>query len=140
MTYSAGDENPRRTALTQQARELLDGPNFAIVATANPDGSLQQSVVWARQRDGELVFSTVEGRAKQRNLLRDPAISVLILDRDNGYRYTEIRGLARMESAGADGVIDELSRAYTGQAWVETQTRPRVNVVVTPTHITEHTG
>jgi len=25
-------------------------------------------------------------------------------------------------------------RKYTGEAWVEKQTRPRVNVIVTPTH------
>jgi len=124
--------------LTPLARELLAGPHFAIVATVNADGSPQQSVVWARERDGEVIFSTVEGRAKPRNLQRDTTINVLIIDGENGYRFSSISGTARLESDNADALIDELSHAYTGQPWVETQTRPRVTVVVTPTRVTDH--
>lgn len=120
--------------LTPQARELLRGPNFTVIATINADGTPQQSVVWVTERDGDVIFSTVEGRAKHRNLVRDPRIGVLVLDRADGYRYSQIRGIARLESANADALIDELSRKYTSEAWVETQTRPRVNVIVTPTH------
>ena len=124
--------------LTPLARELLAGPHFAIVATVNADGSPQQSVVWARERDGEVIFSTVKGRAKPRNLQRDTTINVLIIDGENGYRFSSIRGTARLESDNADALIDELSHAYTGRPWVETQTQPRVTVVVTPTRITDH--
>jgi PPOX class probable F420-dependent enzyme len=95
--------------LTPLARELLAGPHFAIVATVNPDGSPQQSVVWARERDGEVIFSTVEGRAKPRNLKRDTTINVLIIDGENGYRFSSISGTARLESDNADALIDELS-------------------------------
>lgn len=124
--------------LTPLARELLAGPHFAIVATVNADGSPQQSVVWARERDGEVIFSTVEGRAKPRNIQRDKTINVLIIDGENGYRFSSISGTARLESDDADALIDELPHAYTGRPWVETQTRPRVTVVVTPTRVTDH--
>jgi hypothetical protein len=67
-------------------------------------------------------------------LVRDPRIGVLVLDRADGYRYSQIRGIARLDSTNADALIDELSRKYTGKAWVEKQTRPRVNVIITPTH------
>jgi PPOX class probable F420-dependent enzyme len=120
--------------LTPQCRELLRGPNFAVIATINADGTPQQSVVWVTEDDGNVVFSTVEGRAKHRNLVRDPRIGVLVLDYTDGYRYSQIRGIARLESTNTDTLIDELSRKYTGKAWVEKQTRPRVNVIVTPTH------
>lgn len=120
--------------LTPQCRELLRGPNFAVITTINADGTPQQSVVWIAEHDGNVVFSTVEGRAKHRNLLRNPRIGVLVLDRADGYRYSQISGTARLDSTGADVLIDELSRKYTGQAWVEKQTRPRVNVIVTPAH------
>ena len=41
---------------------LLDGKNYAVLATVNPDGSPQTSVVWVG-RDGKyLLMSTVEGR------------------------------------------------------------------------------
>ena len=120
--------------LTPQCRELLRGPNFAVITTINADGTPQQSVVWVAEHDGNVVFSTVEGRAKHRNLVRDPRIGVLVLDRTDGYRYSQIRGIARLDSTNADALIDELSRKYTDKAWVEKQTRPRVNVIVTPTH------
>ena len=120
--------------LTPQCRELLCGPNFAVIATINADGTPQQSVVWITEHDGNVVFSTVEGRAKHRNLVSDPRIGVLVLDHVDGYRYSQIRGIARLDSANADALIDELSRKYTDKAWVEKQARPRVNVIVTPTH------
>ena len=120
--------------MTPQCRDLLRGPNFAVITTINADGTPQQSVVWVAEHDGNVVFSTVEGRAKHRNLVRDPRIGVLVLDHTDGYRYSQIRGIARLDSTNADALIDELSRKYTGQAWVEKQTRPRVNVIVAPTH------
>lgn len=124
--------------LTPQAHRLLAGPNFAVIATHNRDGSLQQSVVWVKERDGQIIFSTVEGRAKHRNLVRDPRISVLVIDGQNGQRYSEIRGTAALESENAPALIAELSLSYDGKPWVETQTRPRVTVVITPERITEH--
>src|SRR5262249_35113430 len=124
--------------LTAQARALLAAPSFAVVATANADGSTQQSVVWVKERDGQVIFSTLTGRAKHRNLERDPTIGVLVLDREDGYRYSEIRGLAHLEYEDADALIDELSRKYTGQGWAKKHTRPRVNVVVTPTHVNDY--
>lgn len=78
--------------LTELARELAGGPNFAVISTVGSDGSPQQTVVWVPERDGEVIFSSVEGRAKPRNLLRDPTISVLVIDREDGYRYSVIRG------------------------------------------------
>lgn len=130
-----GDPGSMLTAL---ARRLLAATNFAVVATTNADGSTQQSVVWVKERDGLVIFSTLAGRAKHRNLERDPTIGVLVLDRDNGYRYSEIRGLARLEYADADALIDELSRKYTGQGWTKKQASPRVTVVVTPTRVNDY--
>lgn len=62
--------------LDEAVRRILDGRNFATVATLKPDGSPQASVVWIR-RDGDTVlFSTTAGRQKARNLTADPRISV----------------------------------------------------------------
>lgn len=117
---------------------MLDGPNFAVIATTKADGSPHQSIVWIDIRDGEPLFSTVEGRAKFRNLSRDPRIGVLVVDRDNPYRYAALQGTARFEYDHADQLIDDLSRKYTGQDWVEHATTPRVKVVVTVTHTTDY--
>ena len=41
--------------LDETTRKLLDGKNFATVATVNPDGGPQTSVVWIL-RDGDTVL------------------------------------------------------------------------------------
>lgn len=105
--------------LSDFALELLAGAHFAIVATRNADGSIQQSVVWVGAEDGKVVFSTLRGRLKEKNLLREPRISALVLDRDNPYRFVAIRGTASLEETGARELIQQLAQKYTGGAWEE---------------------
>jgi PPOX class probable F420-dependent enzyme len=124
--------------ITDLARELLAGPNVASVATTNPDGSPQQTIVWVGERDGRVVFSTVRGRVKERNLLRDPRISVLVLDAEDAYRFVTIIGTATLEDEGADDLIREMSLKYTGREWVERATTPRVNVVIDVERVVEY--
>ena len=38
--------------LSESALRLVDGANYAVMATVNPDGSPQTSVVWVG-RDGD---------------------------------------------------------------------------------------
>jgi PPOX class probable F420-dependent enzyme len=71
---------------------LLDGRNYAVLATVNPDGSPQTSAMWIGRDGGDLLFSTVEGRVKHRNMLRDPRVSVTVLDGADPENYVELRG------------------------------------------------
>jgi len=50
----------------EATRELLDGKNFATVATLNPDGGPQTSVVWILREGDTVVFSTTRARRKTR--------------------------------------------------------------------------
>ena len=94
---------------------LLDGKNYAVLATVNPDGSPQTSVIWVG-RDGEdLVFSTVEGRVKHRNMLRDPRVSVSIIDSAGPENYVELRGRVSMTPDVGRRVDTELSWKYDGK-------------------------
>jgi PPOX class probable F420-dependent enzyme len=94
---------------------LLDGRNYAVMATVNPDGSPQTSVIWVG-RDGEdLLFSTVAGRAKHRNLQRDPRVSVTVIDAADPENYVELRGRASMTPDVGRRVDTELSWKYDGR-------------------------
>ena len=53
--------------LSPAAAALLDGRNYAVLATVNPDGSPQTSVMWVGRDGSDVLFSTVEGRRKHRN-------------------------------------------------------------------------
>ncbi|MFF4896151.1 PPOX class F420-dependent oxidoreductase [Streptomyces sp. NPDC001068] len=97
-------------------KQLVDStPVFAVVATVQPDGDCQQSVVWL-QRDGDdLLFSTTLGRRKERNLLRDPRVNIMINPPNAPYTYAEVRGTAVVTTEGGQELIDRLSLKYTGK-------------------------
>jgi methylenetetrahydrofolate reductase (NADPH) len=61
--------------------EVLDSPIFATVATIQPDGTPQQSVVWVERDGDDVLFMVGIGSRKERNLRRDPRASVLVCPR-----------------------------------------------------------
>ena len=102
-------------ALDEAARTLLDGRNFATVATLNPDGGPQASVVWIL-RDGDTVlFSAIATRRKVRNLARDPRVSLTVFDTANPYQSVEIRGRAEVAEDPGKWLPKELSQKYLGE-------------------------
>ncbi|CAM5606812.1 hypothetical protein GCM10010329_16950 [Streptomyces spiroverticillatus] len=106
-------------ALSEDLKALLDTPVFISVATIQPDGSPQVSPVWVK-RDGDAVlFSTTIGRRKEKNLRRDPRVTVLLQPFDSPYTYAEIRGTAELTTEGGQELIDELSVKYTGKKYAE---------------------
>jgi len=82
-----------------------------VLATVNPDGSPQTSAMWVGRDGSDLLFSTVEGRVKHRNMLRDPRVSVTVIDSADPENYVELRG--RVSSITPD--IGR--RVDTGLSW-----------------------
>jgi PPOX class probable F420-dependent enzyme len=101
--------------LSDATLRLLDGKNYAVLATVNPDGSPQTSVMWAGRDGGDLLFSTVEGRVKHRNMLRDPRVSVTVLDSSDPENYVELRGRVSMTPDIGRQVDTQLSWKYDGK-------------------------
>ncbi|CAN3981407.1 PPOX class F420-dependent oxidoreductase [Kitasatospora purpeofusca] len=101
--------------LSDQAKALIDDKSFAVITTIQPDGSPQSSVVWVK-RDGEdILFSTVEGRRKHLNLVKDARVSLLVNPPENPYTYLEVRGEVSLTREGGRELIDELSLKYRGE-------------------------
>lgn len=100
--------------IPEEARAILDGPEFAVLSTIEPDGQPQSSVVWFERDGDDLLMSTVKGRRKHRNLVRDPRATVLVYPKANPYSYAELRGSVSMTEEGGRELIDRLCRAYTG--------------------------
>ena len=124
--------------LSDDLKKLLDGTRvFATVATVQPDGSPQLSVVWIGRDGDDLLISTTVGRRKEQNLRRDPRITVMVNPADAPYTYAEVRGTATLSTEGGQELIDDLSRRYTGKPYREfnpaaQEDAPRVVVRVTP--------
>ena len=100
--------------ISDNARILLEQPIFASLATIGPDGHPQVTVIWLHVEGDKVVFNTAEGRAKHRNMVADPRVTVMLLDPENGYRYSELRGTVEVTTDGADESIDELAQKYLG--------------------------
>ncbi|MEV7382349.1 PPOX class F420-dependent oxidoreductase [Streptomyces lydicus] len=105
--------------LSDDLKKLLDTPVFVIVTTIQPDGSPQASPVWVKRDGDDLLISTTVGRRKERNIRRDPRVSVVIQPSDSPYTYAEVRGTATLTTEGGQELIDELSRKYTGKPYAE---------------------
>ncbi|MEU5686681.1 PPOX class F420-dependent oxidoreductase [Streptomyces venezuelae] len=105
--------------LSDDLKALLDTPVFINVATIQPDGSPQVSPVWVKRDGDDVLFSTTVGRRKEKNLRRDPRVTVLVQPFDAPYTYAEIRGTAQMTTEGGQELIDELSMKYTGKKYAD---------------------
>ncbi len=121
----------------EQAR-LFAGPNFGTVATVNADGSPQLSIVWLDWDGERVLFNTAAGRAKPRNLERDPRCSVLVYDAADPYRWVAVRGKAEVTDEDADEHIDRLARKYTGEGWTLRDHEHRLLVRVEPERVSSY--
>ena len=101
--------------LNDATLRLLDGKNYAVLATVNPDGSPQTSVIWVGRDGGDVLFSTVAGRVKHRNMVRDPRVSVSVIDSADPENYIELRGRVSMTPDVGRRLDTELSWKYDGK-------------------------
>ena len=127
-------------SLNDAVRKLLDEPNPAVLGTINPDGSPQTSVVWVGRDGDDLLISSAAGRRKERNMRRDPRVSLSVWDRDDPERYAEIRGLAVVTDDVGRELAVRLAEKYDGPgAGAEFLQLPpevvRVVVRITPQHV-----
>jgi PPOX class probable F420-dependent enzyme len=100
-------------ALSDSARKLVDGTNYAVLGTVNPDGSPQTSPVWLTRDGDDVLVSTTVGRQKEKNLARDSRASITVFDHDNPYQYVEIRGHVTLTEEGGFELRDS-SNCATG--------------------------
>jgi PPOX class probable F420-dependent enzyme len=98
--------------LNDSAKELLDGPHTAVLATANADGHPQSSVIFVKRDGDAVVFSTIKGRLKTRNMMRDPRVSLLVLAHVG--RYVEIRGTVDITEDPEKVLLHEIYDRYMG--------------------------
>ncbi|MET4099010.1 PPOX class probable F420-dependent enzyme [Agrococcus sp. UYP10] len=94
----------------------------AHLATLEPDGAPQVVPLWIdRHGDDELVFFTIAGSRKDRNIGRDPRVAVSITAPDDAYVMATVRGdvTARIDGEEGMAIVDRLSVKYTGEPYAE---------------------
>ena len=101
--------------LNDTARAVLDGPHLAMIATSNADGRPQSLVIFIKCDGDTVVFSTIKGRLKTRNMGRDPRVSLLVADKQQA-RYVEIRGSVEIADDPEKRLLYEMYDRYMGGA------------------------
>jgi PPOX class probable F420-dependent enzyme len=92
---------------------LFEGRNFAFLATVREDGSPQVTPTWIDRDNDTILINTAKGRVKQKNVSRDPRVSISLVDDQNPYSMVTISGkVTEQTSQGADEHIDKLARRY----------------------------
>jgi PPOX class probable F420-dependent enzyme len=126
--------------LSAKARKLFADPNILFVGTVNADGSPQVTPVWTGLENGYITFNTAVGRAKERNMRRDPRVGLSITARDDPMEKVDVIGRVVDMIVGeeADAQIDDFAEKYIGQRpypWRRGETR--VKVLIEPVRVHE---
>jgi len=101
--------------IPEKYRDLFNKKAFASLGTLMPDGRPQATPVWCDVEGDLVIINSAKGRQKDRNLRRDPRVSLAIIDPDNPYRYLELRGrVVEITEQGAAAHIDKMAKKYLG--------------------------
>lgn len=131
------------TALSPSARALFESAEYVTLATIEPCGQPQLSVVWVGLDREDLLISTIQGTRKHRNLQRDPRATVLLSPAAAPWVYVEVRGVVTITANGGRDLIEALSRKYTGDeryTYDDGTDHVRLVLRITPTHVVEYDG
>ncbi|MFI5778791.1 PPOX class F420-dependent oxidoreductase [Nocardia sp. NPDC051570] len=119
--------------LPDKVRRLFAAPHYGVVATIEPDGTPQTSLVWVRADEDAVYFSTLKDRRKYTNLVANPQVSILVEAEGD---YVEVRGRAELTEQGGRELINSLAQEYTGSPFrPETADKVRIVIRVVPDKI-----
>ncbi|HEV2696489.1 MAG TPA: PPOX class F420-dependent oxidoreductase [Terriglobales bacterium] len=105
-------------SLPDKVTRLLDGRNFAHLATILEDGSPHSAVVWVGREADNVIVCTDDKSVKGRNTQRDPRVAISMVDMDDPYSEAQLRGRVIERRRDTDfKYIDAISRKYVGKPW-----------------------
>jgi PPOX class probable F420-dependent enzyme len=125
-----------QTTVPETFRDLLEA-QVATFATVGPDGRPQLSAVWFLHDDGELKVSLHATRQKTKNLRRNRAVNLFVLDPQNPMRYLEVRGDAELSDDTDYAFAARVGAKYGGAdlRQLDGDDQRRVVVTIRPTRV-----
>jgi len=113
------DDIGRPATIAEPVRRLIDGANYAHLATLLPNGGPHSVPMWVGMENGRIAVMTSPNSRKARNLERDPRVALSITDHDRPLVMATVRGRITERVDGDHGwtIIDRLSQKYIGQPY-----------------------
>ncbi len=112
---SIDDSKEKKSVLSEPVIKIIKDKNFAFLGTIMRDGRPQVSPIWIDIDDNIniILINTAYGRIKQKNITRDPRVSLSLVDKNNPYSMITIQGtVIEQTTVGADEHIDKLAKKY----------------------------
>jgi len=120
--------------LDDNARRLLDGPNYGHLATLMADGSPKVDPVWVGREGDHVIITTDAKSIKAINAARDARVALSVVAFADPYDQLLIRGKVIETRDDSDlATMDVLSQKYLGSAFPRRRWSKRVVLVIAPT-------
>lgn len=115
----SNEDMSRTTTMPEPVRRLIDGANYAHLATLLPNGAPHSVPVWVGLDGDRIALMTSPNSRKARNLERDPRVALSITDHARPLVMAAVRGRVaeRVDGDRAWTIIDRLSQKYLGQPY-----------------------
>ncbi len=108
---------PLGAAIPASHADLVHAPPVAALTTLMADGSPHTTPVWCDFDGTHVRVNTMRGFLKERNMRRDPRVTLLCFDPREPLLSLEIRGrVVEMTEDGASEHLDALALLYTGMS------------------------
>ena len=104
----------RKNLTVDDLGDLAGIPLLAVLATYRRDGTVLLSPVWHEWRHGGFQVVTGSGDVKAAHLRRDPRASIVVCEHSPPYRGLELRGRARLVTAGVADAVTRIASRYLG--------------------------
>jgi PPOX class probable F420-dependent enzyme len=120
--------------------DLLRSTVDVVLTTISPKGYPQSTLVWCSFDGEHVLLNTGIGYQKERNIRRNPRVSVFAIDPVNKMRWIEVQGDAEFVEEGALEHLNMLSNAYRGKDFYDLMPElmgkeVRVKIKVTPVRV-----
>jgi PPOX class probable F420-dependent enzyme len=110
------DESAGATTLSKEdMAKIFEGRNLAFVSTLSADGLPHVTPVWGDIENGIILINTSVATAKYKHILKNPAISISVVEQYNPYNMVSITGkVIEHTTLGADEHLKKLAKRHLG--------------------------
>jgi PPOX class probable F420-dependent enzyme len=127
--------------IPESHRTLLDGNVDVILTTISKKGYPHSSMIWCSYDGKNILLNTGIGYQKERNMRRNPNVSVFTYDPKKPEKWISVSGTVELVSEGALEHLNMLCYKYTGlrdfyrDLMPELSGEKRVIVKITPRRV-----
>lgn len=119
--------------LDDDARRLLDAPNFGHLATLQEAGGPKNDVVWVAREGDDVLVATDAKSIKAVNVARDPRVALSVVSFEDPYDQLLVRGrVVEIRPDDDLAILDAMSQKYLGEPFPRRRWSGRVVLVIRP--------